>query len=76
MIPGNNIGAEGVKALAPALGHLTQLKKLHVFGEYRDGCECTSWGYMCVRYLLVVECIQAGVRVWLGRYCASVVVAL
>ena len=34
MIPGNDIGAEGAKALSPALGHLTQLRGLYLGGEY------------------------------------------
>ena len=48
MIPGNDIGAEGAKALAPALGHLTQLKELNLSGEYCDGCECRGCECMCV----------------------------
>ena len=34
MKPGNYIGTEGAKALAPVLGHLTQLTKLDLDGEY------------------------------------------
>ena len=33
MIPGNNIGAEGVKALAPQIEHLSQLTELKLFSE-------------------------------------------
>ena len=33
MISGNNIGAEGAEALAPALGHLSQLTVLLLTGE-------------------------------------------
>ena len=49
MIPGNNIGAEGAKALAPALGHLTQLTMLFLDGECDNGCEGGGWECMCVR---------------------------
>ena len=33
MIPGNNVGPEGAKALAPALGQLRQLARLYMRGE-------------------------------------------
>ena len=33
MIPGNNIGSEGAKALAPSLGRLTKLTVLGLSGE-------------------------------------------
>ena len=33
MMPGNSIGEEGAKALAPVLGKLTQLTKLNLHGE-------------------------------------------
>ena len=46
MIPGNNIGAEGAKALAPALGHLTQLRELDLGGECDNGCEGGGWECM------------------------------
>ena len=49
MIPGNGIGAEGAKALAPTLGHLTQLKELNMYSEY---CICIVSIVMCV----VCEC--------------------
>ena len=32
MTPGNNLGAEGVASLAPALEHLSQLTKLNLDG--------------------------------------------
>ncbi len=34
MVPGNDIGPEGAKALAPVLGRLTQLTSLCMTGEY------------------------------------------
>ena len=34
MIPDNNIGDEGVKALVPALKSLSQLTRLDLHGEY------------------------------------------
>ena len=33
LIPDNNIGPEGAKALAPSLGRLTELTKLCLSGE-------------------------------------------
>ena len=33
MIPDNSIGAEGMKALAPALGRLSQLKEFYLESE-------------------------------------------
>ena len=33
MVPGNHIGAEGVKALVPALDRLPQLTSLNLSGE-------------------------------------------
>ena len=33
MIPDNNIGVEGVKALVPALNNLSQLRELTLDGE-------------------------------------------
>ena len=33
MTPDNNIGDEGAKALAPALGRLSQLTELYLHGE-------------------------------------------
>ena len=33
------MGAKGAKALAPALGHLTQLRELFLGGEYGNVCE-------------------------------------
>ena len=34
MIPANNIGVEGVKALVPALKSLSQLTTLNLYSEY------------------------------------------
>ena len=48
MIPGNSIGDEGVKALSPALGHLTQLTQLNLDREYYYVCEGRGWECMCV----------------------------
>ena len=33
LMPGNNIGPEGAKALAPSLQHLKQLTTLYLGGE-------------------------------------------
>ena len=60
MIPGNGIGAEGAKALAPALGHLTQLTELNLGGEYDDGCEGRGWECMCVYDV----CLLVGLADW------------
>ena len=38
MISGNALGAKGAKALAPVLGHLTQLTKLSLRGKYGNAC--------------------------------------
>ena len=40
MILDNDIGTEGAKALAPALGRFTQSKELDLSGESCGACEC------------------------------------
>ena len=75
MTPDNGIGVEGAKALAPALGHLTQLTKLNLFREYCDRCECRGCECTCAWCLLGVVRIQAGVRVRLKHYGVFCVVA-
>ena len=42
------MGAEGVKALSPALGHLTQLRELYLYGEYANVCVKAGLGDACV----------------------------
>ena len=48
MIPENGMGAEGMKVLSPALGRLTQLRKLYLRGEYDNVCEDRVWWCMPV----------------------------
>ena len=43
MIPDNALGAKGTKALAPVLGHLTQLMKLYLNGEYDKVFQGRVW---------------------------------
>ena len=42
------MGAEGAKALSPALGHLTQLRALYLSGEYANVCVKAGFGSACV----------------------------
>ena len=44
MIPDNDINVEGAKALAPALGYLTQLTELDMSGEFFMGVNARVGG--------------------------------
>ena len=51
MIPGNGIDAEDTKALALALGHLTEMTKLDLSCEYCDVCECRVCECVCMIFI-------------------------
>ena len=74
MMAGNGLGADGAKALAPVLAHLTQLKYLYLYGECRaDMIGVDFWGagtvsaVVAVARLPVVYRVEVGGWVWRGR---------
>ena len=58
MISDNGMGAAGAKALSPALGHLTQLTKLSLRGEYTNVCVKAGFGSVrvCMMFVYIFVC--------------------
>ena len=67
----DNIGAEGLEALSPALKHLTQLKELYLQCKYYNICKRGFW--QCMRITFVRSGEAYGARAPIARVCYTMI---